>query len=755
MSSAMRLMRTTCTATRRVFGLLLLLAALASQVMGQAELLPQSSSASSGASSGALSSASELTVAQWRVQLTEGDIDARRSAAKATLAAEREMQMQLLPTIIELLEQEKDGQIRLALFDTVTELGPQAAEAVPALVNAVRKNFGGNYNEELHQDYRAALALASVGAEAVDGLRELLSEEKESRRAEAAMALGRIGAAAQAAIPDLIERLGDESDRVRRDVIVALGAIGEPVVQPLMATSQANGDAPVSARIRAAALEAIGHAAPALQDVADLVEQSLSDSEAEVRVAATELLGVVEMSTTMRRNALLRQLQDETDEVRSAASNAFLQHPAILRDAFPELVELLVAEDDDVAWKAAYLLQTQGGESVPALLQAAEDERSRLDQLAKALALVETPLELTLCEVLRGSDTRGQQVAALALGFRRPLLPDTSSRLADGLRESEGELQRAFLRAIASLGARATVALPVVRELMGHDDPLIRQQSIGILLQNSAKDQQLVGDMSVFLEDSDPSVQRLAIDALKTLGPLAKSTLPAVTELVGGDETDVRDSALAFIGSHGVAASGSVLHLRQLLAAGGDTDWVVAIISTLGMIGEGAQAATDDLVNQLSHREAEIRQASLQALASLRLDLATMRPHLLQALRDSDERVRSEASSSVRRLGARGGALVADIIPLVSQPQVKEDAERLLDRLERYKPDANTIYVLLKLLDSSETEVQYRAIRFLGLALGDAKEAVPRLQSFLEHEDEKLRKAATEAIEKIADSEES
>lgn len=742
MNCVMQLMQATVVTTRRFFGLLTVLAVFAPHVIGQTQLLPQASSDTSDSR--------ELSVAEWKVQLTEGDIDTRRPAAKATLAAEAATQMQLLPTMIELLQNEKDGQIRLALFDTLTELGPRAADAVPALVNAVRKNFGGNYNEELHQDYRAALALASIGADAVDGLRELLSEDRESRRAEAAMALGRIGEAAQAAIPDLIERLDDESDRVRRDVIVALGEIGAPAVQPLLATLDEGTKTNVPSRVRAAALEAIGHAAPELQEVIDLVEQSLRDSQREVRVAATELLGVVEMYTTMQRNALVRQLQDETEEVRSAASNVFLQHPSILEAAVSELVELLVAEDDDAAWKAAYLLQTQGGDAVPVLLQAAADRRSRLDQLAKALALVETPLEPTLYEALYDSDLRKQQVAALALGLRRPLLSGTAQRLADGLRESEGELQRAYLSAIASLGARAPESLPVVRGLMRHDDPIIRQQTIGVLLQNAAKDQPLVRDLSLFLADSDSNVQRLAIEALKTLGPLAKSTIPAVTELTVGDDPDVRNSALAFVGGHGLAASESVPRLQELLAAGGDVDWIVAILSTLGMIGEGAQAATDDLVNQLDHSEAEIRQASLQALSNLRLDLVTLRPHLLRSLKDSDERVRSEASSSIRRLGARGSQLIADIIPLVMDPQGKEDAEKLLDRLERYRPDGDAIPLLRKLTENSETEVQYRAIRFLGLALGDAKEAVPQLQRFLEHEDEKLRKAAAEAIEKIA-----
>ena len=88
---------------------------------------------------------------------------------------------------------EKDGQVRLAVLDAVTALGPDAAPAVPALVHTLRTDYGGQGKEETHQDYRSALALAAIGEPAVEGLRGLLGERKENVRAEAAMGLGRIG----------------------------------------------------------------------------------------------------------------------------------------------------------------------------------------------------------------------------------------------------------------------------------------------------------------------------------------------------------------------------------------------------------------------------------------------------------------------------------------------------------------------------------------------------------------------------------
>ena len=86
---------------------------------------------------------------------------------------------------------EKDGQVRLAVLDAVTSLGRDAEPAVPALLHTLRTNYGGGGQEESHQDYRSALALASIGKPAVEGLRGLLKERKEGVRAEVVMALGR------------------------------------------------------------------------------------------------------------------------------------------------------------------------------------------------------------------------------------------------------------------------------------------------------------------------------------------------------------------------------------------------------------------------------------------------------------------------------------------------------------------------------------------------------------------------------------
>ena len=45
--------------------------------------------------------------------------------------------------MIELLAREKDGQVRLAVLDTLASLGHEASSAVPALIETLRTDVGG------------------------------------------------------------------------------------------------------------------------------------------------------------------------------------------------------------------------------------------------------------------------------------------------------------------------------------------------------------------------------------------------------------------------------------------------------------------------------------------------------------------------------------------------------------------------------------------------------------------------------------
>lgn len=90
----------------------------------------------------------------------------------------------------------------------VRQLGPKAAETVPALITALK-------SPEMSVRQNAAVALSQVGpdaAQAIPALTDALSDPEEPVRRSAADTLGSLGPAAASAIPALeaLDRRGDK-----------------------------------------------------------------------------------------------------------------------------------------------------------------------------------------------------------------------------------------------------------------------------------------------------------------------------------------------------------------------------------------------------------------------------------------------------------------------------------------------------------------------------------------------------------------
>ena len=676
--------------------------------------------------------------------LRSENVEVRRSAASAIQLAEKDLQREALPVLIELLKDEKDGQVRLAVLGAVTALGPDAAPAVPTLVHTLTTDYGGQSKEELHQDYRSALALAAIGGPAVEGLRALLGEEKINVRAEAAMALGRIGPDAREAVPDLIRLLGIENDRVGGEATLALGRIGEAAVGPLI--DAASDDC---AGIRSRAIGALGHLPDSGVDdrVRAVILEGARDEAPEVRASALKSLACLELPGDELRPILDDALADEHENVRLAAVGLLVGRRDVLPEMSTRLRALLTADDDGVARHAAFLLQAIGPEAAPALLDAMGDEGSRIDQIAEALAQIGRPAVDLIAAAVDAQEPRVRRGAALALGQIRPMAAGTVETLTIGLDDPVAEVRGAFLEAIGLLGPRSD-AVPAIRGMLRDDAEAIRLRAVAVLYRSAPRDERLAADLTAVLDDIDPAVQTVALGLLRSLGPLGRVALPDAIAKLERPETVVRLAAAELIGSHGPAAAEAVPALCNLLD---DPSAEVRAVAarTLGDIGKAAQPALPRLTLLLKGQPSEVRTAVVLTLGSLELDAESIRPQLAETLRDEEPEVRGAALRAIQRLGPGGAIFVPDIILLAENREERSAVERSLRRFERSGTDARSVPALIEQLGHEQEAVRLLAIKFLGLAGPDASAALPALEALREDSDDEVRREAEEALERI------
>jgi hypothetical protein len=94
-------------------------------------------------------------------------------------------------------------------------------QLLPGLIDALKDE-----DDEVRQ--LSALALASIGRDAVPALLQALQDNNKEKRAAAAYAIGRIGPQAREAIPDLVKALKDPETTVKRSSAEALSRLLGP-----------------------------------------------------------------------------------------------------------------------------------------------------------------------------------------------------------------------------------------------------------------------------------------------------------------------------------------------------------------------------------------------------------------------------------------------------------------------------------------------------------------------------------------------
>ncbi|MBX9666512.1 MAG: HEAT repeat domain-containing protein [Candidatus Obscuribacterales bacterium] len=228
----------------------------------------------------------------------------------------------------------------------LTEMGPAAVIAIPALIEVLQRD------ESMQVRGEVAHALGNIGPAASAAVPALItflqSEEGGYERTYAASALGDIGKMPEQAVPALINALQHDQEPVVKQLAArALGDFGAGAASavPALVDSIKNGDKDLRTAA-ACGLETI----PAPQSEVAEITKLLSDEIDSARLAAAKSLAGLGPEAGTAVPALCALLADKNTSVKIAAINALGAIGPDAKSALPELKKLL--KDAEVGGEA-------------------------------------------------------------------------------------------------------------------------------------------------------------------------------------------------------------------------------------------------------------------------------------------------------------------------------------------------------------------------------------------------------------------
>jgi HEAT repeat protein len=253
-------------------------------------------------------------VAALLEQLKSGK-PAAQSRALASLAALGPDAKESIPPLIDTLGHETAG------FAVTQALGRIGSAAVPALVKALRSD-----NARVRANAAAALkSMGPAARDAVPGLMEVVKKDRGTRtdavaqppalpRIQAIGALAQIGPAARDAVPVLIDVLKEKDalDGARIEAAVALGLIGPDAGEavPVLA-AVIQGPETKFSPLRLHAATALGQIGPAAKEAVPALIEVVKDRKAgPARLVVVRALGEIGPGAS----AAVRPLEEALDE---------------------------------------------------------------------------------------------------------------------------------------------------------------------------------------------------------------------------------------------------------------------------------------------------------------------------------------------------------------------------------------------------------------------------------------------------------
>ena len=477
---------------------------------------------------------------------------------------------------------------------------------------------------------------------AVATLRRALGDATAAVRTQAAVALGRIGPDAAAAVSDLIPLLQDADETVRCRAAEALGSMPAQAAAILPPLSALLHDG--SAAVKAAAARGLGALRKEAASATPTLIALLQDSADEVRAAAAEAVAQIGRLTDAATDSLVEGLTDPDNVVRAQTAEALGVIGAAAQDAAPALVEVVRNGDDRVRAKAVRALGMIGEAAaevaVPSLVRALRGQDSWVSALAaEALGQMGDSADEAVPALARSLQHRNPLVranAAEALANLGDSAAGARAELERTARDEDGGVRRQALRALGAIGGPTAAAEQAVQAGLADDDPLVRAAAVETLGRWNEPTQVDAATLLALLADANDHVKVQVVQVLPRLaGPTPAVIAGLCQRLLKDDSPWVKEQAAA----------------------------------ALGRLGQAAADAGPDLLRVVQTGELEVREEALRAVIKIQPpELATA---LAAGLKDACAEIRKVASGGWLKAVEPGEPAVAALVAALRDPEVR------------------------------------------------------------------------------------
>jgi HEAT repeat protein len=579
---------------------------------------------------------------------------------------------------------DSSSSIHPGVFEAIGELGPDARQAIPRLIECLSPSENSD---------PASSVLQSIGEAAVLPLIEVLKDPSSPGRMNAALTLGSIKGGYSLSVPALIGGLQDPDALFRKVAVEALGALGPSASDAVPALAAALWDRDQDVRQSCAtALEKIGP--DAMPAVPDLVE--LLDPRSEAQSEATSALTAIDQAGEAVLPLIFEKL-----EARSS------QEIEVVRSCFSALTSFAGRSPRA---DAAILSGTHD-----------PDQDIRIDAI-KALTRLDADLSRPILLDLLDDDDKQIQFKAAESLMQMKIYPDEAIPV---LLHSIEDHQVAA-EYLDRFGDRAAPAVPYLKDRLDDPDPYTRRSALGAALKirpaRALAIPRLLKELSS--KDEEKGSREALIEKIGAIGPEAKDAAPLIIPFLAGETTYYTASeALKKIGEAAVPEL-----LNALVQENRDIRRRAA-----ALLGEfpGQKAINQGLIKALGDPENAVRTAAACSLARTAKDTEGVLQALETLLEDRDDNLRRTACFAFITLGGPPSRVMPVVLRFLEEPQISENWGVCSILSQMGSSARPAVPALLKLLDHRNLEIVEEVVYTLGQIGKEASPALPKLRELL------------------------